>query len=66
MTNLIVCFDTYPEAIFKWITKVLLYTLVPVGISAYMPMEVLGKFNLLNFDYNLYSINYYVCFLYFL
>lgn len=66
MTNLIVCFDTYPGTIFKWITKVLLYTLVPVGISAYMPMEVLGKFNLLNFDYNLYSINYYVCFLYFL
>lgn len=49
MTNLIVCFDTYPGAIFKGITKILLYTLVPVGLSAYMPMEVLGKFNLLNF-----------------
>lgn len=49
MTNLIVCFDTYPGTIFKGITKILLYTLVPVGILAYMPMEVLGKFNLLYF-----------------
>ena len=49
MTNLVICFDTYPGAIFKGITKILLYTLVPVGLSSYMPMEVLNNFNLLYF-----------------
>lgn len=46
MTNLIVCFDTYPKSIFKGITKVILYTIVPVGISAYIPMDIIIKFDL--------------------
>lgn len=49
MTNLVICFDTYPGTIFKGITKILLYTLVPVGLSAYMPIKVLENFNIIYF-----------------
>ena len=42
MTN----FATYPDGIFKGITKVLLYTIIPVGISTYIPITVMTEFNL--------------------
>ena len=38
-------FSTYPEKVFTGITKVLLYTIVPVGISVYIPFRVLVKFS---------------------
>ncbi len=49
MTNLVISFSTYPGSIFKVITKLLLYTIVPVGIISYMPIEVISNFNLFNF-----------------
>lgn len=42
MTN----FATYPDGIFKGIAKILLFTLIPVGIANYIPMWVMTKFNL--------------------
>ena len=42
MTN----FATYPDGIFKGIVKILLFTLVPVGIVNYIPVKVLINFNL--------------------
>lgn len=42
MTN----FATYPDGIFKGLVKVLLYTIIPVGLSVYIPIKVLTKFNL--------------------
>lgn len=45
-TNLMTTFSTYPDGIFKGITKILLYTIIPVGISVYIPIKVISKFNI--------------------
>ena len=44
--NLMVTFATYPDGIFKGITKIILYTIVPVGISVYIPIKVISEFNI--------------------
>lgn len=43
--SLMVNFATYPDGIFKGITKWLLFTIIPVGISNYIPVKVLIEFN---------------------
>ena len=43
--NLMTQFATYPDGIFKGVVKVLLYTLIPVGLTVYIPVSVIGKFN---------------------
>ena len=61
--NRLMCnFATYPDGIFKGIAKILLFTLIPVGISNYIPVHVI-----VNFDINLFLINTCVCvfFIYF-
>ncbi|MBR4177924.1 MAG: ABC-2 family transporter protein [Bacilli bacterium] len=47
--NLMVNFATYPDGIFKGISKIILYTIVPVGLTAYMPVQVITEFNLYSF-----------------
>ena len=42
MTN----FATYPDGIFKGTVKFILYTIVPVGIANYLPVEVVTNFNI--------------------
>lgn len=42
MTN----FATYPDGIFKGFAKILLFTIVPVGIINYIPLWVITKFNI--------------------
>lgn len=44
--SLMVNFSTYPDGIFKGVVKVLLYTLIPVGIVNYIPVQVITVFNL--------------------
>ena len=44
--GLMISFATYPDGIFKGITKVLLYTLIPVGIANYIPIKVIINFSL--------------------
>ncbi len=44
--SLLVNFATYPDGIFKNVTKVLLYTLVPVGVINYIPINVILNFNI--------------------
>lgn len=39
-------FATYPGGIFKGITKIVLYTIIPVGIANYIPIEVMRNFNI--------------------
>jgi len=41
MTN----FATYPDGIFKGVVKMLLFTLLPVGIVNYIPVKVITEFN---------------------
>lgn len=54
--RLMVNFATYPDGIFKGVAKMLLFTLIPVGISNYIPVHVI-----VNFDLNLFLINTCVC-----
>ncbi|MGN1355992.1 MAG: ABC transporter permease [Bacilli bacterium] len=44
--NLMIQFSTYPDGIFKGIVKIILYTIVPIGLSVYIPISILVKFNL--------------------
>lgn len=56
--SLMVNFATYPDGIFKGVTKWILFTIIPVGISNYIPVKVLIEFN----PY-LLMINFGVCLL---
>ena len=42
MTN----FATYPDGVFKGIAKILLFTIIPVGIANYIPVRLLINFNI--------------------
>ena len=46
VNTLMVNFATYPEGIFKGITKGILFTLIPVGIVNYLPIRVMKVFDL--------------------
>ena len=46
---LMVNFATYPDGIFKGIAKIILYTIVPVGISTYLPVSIIREFNIFYF-----------------
>lgn len=45
-TSLLFNFSTYPEGIFNWVVKLILYTIVPVGLIGYMPVNIISEFNL--------------------
>ena len=36
---------TYPDGIFKGVAKILLFTIVPVGIVNYLPVRIISEFN---------------------
>lgn len=42
-------YATYPGTIFKNVIKIVLYTVIPVGIANYMPLEVILDFNIAKF-----------------
>ncbi|HCC04161.1 MAG TPA: hypothetical protein DEP51_04820 [Clostridiales bacterium] len=44
--NFMIYFATYPDGIFKGIVKIILFTIIPIGITTYIPVWVLTKFNL--------------------
>lgn len=46
VNRLMIDTSTYPDGIFKGLIKILLYTLIPVGIVVYIPVEVLTEFNI--------------------
>ena len=46
VNRLMVNIATYPDGIFKGLTKILLYTIIPVGIVNYIPVKVLTEFNI--------------------
>ncbi len=47
MNGAMLSFNTYPEGIFKSGVKILLYTILPVGFVAYIPLNIIGSFNLI-------------------
>ena len=44
--SLMVNFATYPDGIFKGIAKILLFTLIQVGIVNYIPVKIITEFNI--------------------
>ena len=46
MNSQITNFATYPDGIFKGTARVILYTLVPVGLIDYIPISIIGEFNI--------------------
>lgn len=57
MTN----FATYPDGIFKGLAKMLLFTLVPVGIANYIPVQVIIEFDPLSFIIVLVATIFIIC-----
>ena len=49
MTN----FATYPEGIFKGVVKILFYTVLPLGLTTYVPIQIISSFDI---SYLLYII----------
>ena len=44
--SLMIQFSTYPDGIFKGVVKILLYTLIPVGLTVYIPTSIIVKFDI--------------------
>ena len=44
--NLMTNFATYPDGIFKEVSRILLLTVIPVGLTSYFPVWIMTKFDL--------------------
>ena len=44
--NIMTNFSTYPEGIFKAGIKLMFYTIIPLGLSTYVPVNLICEFNL--------------------
>ena len=51
LTNMMINFATYPGTIFKNAIKLVLYTVIPVGMANYLPVDLILKFDLAGFVY---------------
>lgn len=51
LTNIMINFATYPGTIFKNAVRLIMYTIIPVGIANYMPVDIILNFNIANFIY---------------
>ena len=49
INNMMITFGTYPKDIFTGIVKILLYTLIPVGIANYLPIDLIINFDIYGF-----------------
>lgn len=45
LNNAVVHFSTYPDGIFKGVIRLILYTVIPVGLVNYLPLKVILQFN---------------------
>lgn len=42
-------FSVYPDGIFKGVVKLILYTIIPVGLVNYLPHKIMIQFDLIDF-----------------
>ena len=49
LSGAITSFATYPDTIFKNTVKLIFYTIIPVGLTNYLPMHIIIKFDLVSF-----------------
>lgn len=47
LSGIMINVSTYPDGIFKGIVKLILYSLLPVGLTIYMPVKVIIEFNII-------------------
>ena len=45
INSLMINFATYPEGIFKGLIKILFYTILPLGLTTYVPVQLISNFN---------------------
>lgn len=64
--RLIISFATYPDGIFKGFAKILMYTIIPVGITNYMPVKIICKFNFVSLLLVLGMTVFFTCFAFFI
>ncbi len=53
MNNLMINFSIYPEGIFSGLIRFMFYTILPLGITTYIPVQIISDFNIINFIYML-------------
>ena len=46
LSGAIISFATYPDTIFKNVVKLIFYTIIPVGLTNYLPLHIIIKFDL--------------------
>ena len=46
--RLIVNFATYPDGIFHGLSRAILYSVIPIGFIAYIPVKIISQFNFLS------------------
>lgn len=49
MVNIMLSFSTYPDGIFKGAVRFLIYLIIPVGMSVYLPVHIMLDFDLTGF-----------------
>ena len=45
VNSLMINFATYPEGIFKGLIKIMFYTILPLGLTTYVPVQLISNFN---------------------
>lgn len=48
LSGAIISFATYPDTIFKNSVKLIFYTIIPVGLTNYLPLHIIIKFDLVS------------------
>jgi ABC-2 type transport system permease protein len=48
LNDIMITFSIYPEGIFKGIIRLILYTVIPVGLVSFLPLKIILKFSLTN------------------
>lgn len=46
LSGAVISFATYPDTIFKNVVKLIFYTIIPVGLTNYLPLHIIIKFDL--------------------
>ena len=46
LSGAVLSFATYPDTIFKNVVKLIFYTIIPVGLTNYLPLHIIIKFDL--------------------
>ena len=46
LSNAVINFSTYPDTIFKNTVKLIFYTIIPVGLTSYLPLHIIFEFDL--------------------